>query len=198
MFQQGKQYSVMETVVGRRQLLKAGATGIALLALAPLMVRPAYASLLSSEVRKLSLTNMHTGEACALTYWEDGDYITEALEQANHLLRDHRNNEVHAIDPALLDLLAALHGKLETNQPFQVISGYRSPASNALLHARSSGVATKSLHMVGKAMDIRIQGRGLAEVHRTAIAMGLGGVGYYPSSNFVHVDTGRVRQWAGS
>jgi uncharacterized protein YcbK (DUF882 family) len=102
------------------------------------------------------------------------------------------------MDPALLDLLAALHGRLETNAPFQVISGYRSPESNAAMHANSSGVAKKSMHMEGKAMDIRVAGRELKLVHATALNMGLGGVGYYPSSNFVHVDTGRVRQWQGA
>src|SRR5690606_22191472 len=117
------------------------------------------------------------------------------LDAVNEVLRDHRTGEVHAIDPQLLDLLSGLAGKLEARPRFQVISGYRSPASNAKLHAKSSGVATRSLHMQGKAIDIRMGGVELANLRRAALGLRAGGVGYYPSSDFVHVDTGRVRQW---
>ncbi len=188
----------LDSPVSRRQFLRAGLMAAAGLALTPILTRPAYAALAASPARNIALTNLHTGEACALTYWENGAYVPQALATINQVLRDHRTNAVHPIDPALLDLLAALHGRLETNAPFQVISGYRSPESNAAMHARSSGVASHSLHMEGKAMDIRVAGRALTSVHNTALAMGLGGVGYYPTSDFVHVDTGRVRQWQGA
>jgi uncharacterized protein YcbK (DUF882 family) len=188
----------LDSPLNRRQFLRAGLMAAAGLALAPMLTRPAYAALAASPARNIALTNLHTGEACALTYWENGAYVPQALATIHQVLRDHRTNDVHPIDPALLDLLAALHGRLETNAPFQVISGYRSPKSNAAMHANSSGVARKSLHMEGKAMDIRVAGRELALVHKTALTMGLGGVGYYPTSDFVHVDTGRVRQWQGA
>jgi uncharacterized protein YcbK (DUF882 family) len=188
----------LNSPVSRRQFLRAGLLAAAGLALTPMLTRPAYAALAASPVRTIALTNLHTGEACALSYWENGAYVPQALATIDRVLRDHRTNGIHPIDPSLLDLLAALHGRLETNAPFQVISGYRSPESNAAMHTRSSGVARRSLHTEGKAMDIRVAGRALTSVHNTALAMGLGGVGYYPTSDFVHVDTGRVRQWQGA
>jgi uncharacterized protein YcbK (DUF882 family) len=145
--------------------------------------------------RELTLRNLHTGESLTAAYWEAGRYLPDALAEVSKVLRDHRTGEVHAIDPRLLDLLASLAGKVEARPQFQVISGYRSPASNASLHSKSSGVATKSLHMQGKAIDIRMGGVDLAHVRRAALGLRGGGVGYYPSSDFVHVDTGRVRQW---
>lgn len=184
--------------LSRRQFLKAGLAAATCVALSPLLTGPARAAMLLSPARTLAFTNLHTGESCALAYWEQGVYVPEALATINRVLRDHRTDEQHPIDVALLDLLTALQGRLETNAPFEVISGYRSPASNAAMHAHSSGVANKSLHMEGKAIDIRMPGRSLSRIHDTALAMGVGGVGYYPSSDFVHVDTGRVRQWQGA
>lgn len=145
--------------------------------------------------RRLHLYNTHTGESFRATYWERGVYISSELENINKVLRDHRTGDVHAIDPQLIDLLAALHGRLRSNKPFEVISGYRSPKSNAMLHRESSGVATHSMHMLGRAIDIRLTDRPLAALQKEALAMGKGGVGYYPASDFVHVDTGRVRRW---
>lgn len=148
-------------------------------------------------VRKLSLYNLHTSEKCTVVYKDCGQCVPDALAEVNHVLRDWRNDEVHPIDTRLLDLLADLHVQLGTNDPFNVISGYRSPQTNALLHERSSGVASKSLHMQGMAIDIRLPDTQLRRVRDTALAMGRGGVGYYESSNFVHVDVGRVRRWTG-
>ena len=187
----------LDTNLDRRALLKAGLGLGAFVALNGLLPQAAMA-FAAQPSRNLALTNLHTGESCALTYWENGAYVPQALATINHVLRDHRNNEEHAMDPALLDLLSVLYAKLETNQPYEIISGYRSPESNAAMHARSSGVASHSMHMEGKASDIRVAGRALVQVHATALAMGLGGVGYYPTSDFVHVDTGRVRQWQGA
>jgi uncharacterized protein YcbK (DUF882 family) len=149
-------------------------------------------------VRKLSLYNLHTSEKCTVVYKDCGQCVPDALAEVNHVLRDWRNNEVHPIDTRLLDLLADLHGELGTNDPFNVISGYRSPQTNAMLHERSAGVASKSLHMQGMAIDIRLPDTQLRRVRDTALAMGRGGVGYYEASNFVHVDVGRVRRWTGA
>ena len=149
-------------------------------------------------VRKLSFYNLHTSEKCTVVYKDCGQCVPDALAEVNHVLRDWRNNEVHPIDTRLLDLLADLHAELGTNDPFNVISGYRSPQTNAMLHERSGGVASKSLHMQGMAIDIRLPDVQLRRVRDTALAMGRGGVGYYESSNFVHVDVGRVRRWTGA
>jgi uncharacterized protein YcbK (DUF882 family) len=149
-------------------------------------------------VRSLAFFNTHTGERLSVDYCCDGQYQPDALKQINHILRDHRANEIKPIDPKLLDLLHELGGVLETDQPFHIISGYRSPHTNGMLRTSSganTGVATQSLHMVGKAIDIRVPGVRLDQLRASARALKLGGVGYYPSSNFVHVDTGRVRFW---
>jgi uncharacterized protein YcbK (DUF882 family) len=146
----------------------------------------------------LSFFHTHTGERLKVAYCCNGQYEPHALQQINRLLRDFRVGEVKPIDPKLLDLLHELGGTLQTDQPFHVISGYRSPLTNTMLRERGgahTGVASKSLHMVGKAIDIRIPGRKLDHVRGAARSLQLGGVGYYPSSNFVHLDTGRVRCW---
>ncbi len=148
--------------------------------------------------RVLSFFNTHTGERLRTAYCLGGEYEAESLEAINFILRDFRANEVKPIDPGLLDLLHELGGTLETDRPFHIISGYRSPHTNALLRARGgaqSGVASGSLHQVGKAIDIRLPGVQLDHLRAAARSLKLGGVGYYPSSNFVHVDTGRVRFW---
>lgn len=147
------------------------------------------------EVRKVSLYNLHTLESAEIVYKEKGQIIPDALAQVNLVLRDYRNNEIMQMDVALLDLLDELSRKLETNVPFNVISGYRSPQTNAMLHDRSSGVAKRSLHMEGKAIDIRVPNVALTHLRNVAKEMGRGGVGFYASDNFVHVDTGRVRYW---
>ncbi len=149
-----------------------------------------------AQSKTLSFYNLHTGEKLRTVFWEKGNFIPEALGQINRVLRDHRTNEISQIDPELLDLLYALQRTIETRETFHVISGYRSPASNAKLRAHSSGVANRSLHMSGKAIDIALPGRNLADLRRAALSLRAGGVGYYPASGFVHVDTGRVRQWS--
>lgn len=130
-----------------------------------------------------------------MDYWADGTYVPEVLNAANHLLRDYRNNEVHVIEPKLLDLVNLLQRGLGSTAEVQIISGYRSPASNAAMHEHSSGVAAHSLHMKGMAMDIRLADVRLDRLHDAALALQAGGVGYYPSEDFVHVDVGRVRRW---
>lgn len=150
---------------------------------------------LPRDVRQLAFINTHTGERFADAYWEAGNYVPDAMAAINQVMRDHRSGEVHAIDPALIDQLHTLRGLVEARQPFQIISGYRSPASNASLRAHSNGVASRSLHMDGKAIDIRIAGVDLANLRDAALGMQAGGVGYYAASDFIHVDTGRVRRW---
>lgn len=154
-------------------------------------------ALAMTGVRSLSLDNIHTGEKLRVDYWIEGAYQPQALAQVDHVLRDFRTGDSHAIAPSLLDLLVRLRGQLETAEPVSVISGYRSPLTNAMLRGENahSGVASKSLHMQGMAIDIRIAGRSLANVHEAALGLRGGGVGYYPASDFVHVDVGRVRRW---
>ena len=177
----------------RRQLLKIG-TLVAGCALVP------GAALATLRVpyppeRSLKFYNLHTGESLTAAYCEKGCYVEGALREINYIMRDFRANEIKPIDPRLLDLLYSLNRRLATQEPFHLISGYRSPATNAMLAARSEGVAHRSLHIEGKAADIRVPGRRLWEVWRTSMAMLAGGVGFYPRSDFVHVDVGRVRFW---
>jgi uncharacterized protein YcbK (DUF882 family) len=158
----------------------------------------AAAAVSTAADRTLSFFHTHTSERLTTAYCCDGEYVSKELTDINHLLRDFRVNEIRPIDPRLLDLLFELNTRLGTDQPFHVISGYRTPQTNAMLHERGgaqSGVATHSLHMEGKAIDIRVPGIKLEHLRDTAKALRVGGVGYYPASNFVHVDTGRVRYW---
>jgi uncharacterized protein YcbK (DUF882 family) len=151
----------------------------------------------SAEARRLWVHNLHTDEKLDAVYFENGAYVPDALAEAMRVMRDWRNGAEHVMDPRLFDALHGIQGRLEANAPFQIISGYRSPVTNAMLHARSEGVAEHSQHMIGKASDIRIQGVDLARLHQAALAQGAGGVGFYPVSNFVHVDVARVRTWTG-
>jgi uncharacterized protein YcbK (DUF882 family) len=149
------------------------------------------------EERSLEFINTHTGETLKAAYFKAGDYCEDALAGFDRVLRDHRSGEVARIDRALFDLLhdvAALAGK---DARFEVISGYRSPATNAMLNARSSGVARRSLHMDGRAIDIRLTGYRTDRLRDLALSLQAGGVGFYRKSDFVHLDTGRVRTWAG-
>jgi len=180
----------MRQTYARRNFL-----GLAAAVATGLVAAPAIAVPRAPGRRALAFHNLHTGESLDLVYWADGRYLPDATQRIEYLLRDFRNNKVHAIDPRLLDLLTSLRSRLDTQAPFLVISGYRSPETNAMLHRESEGVATNSLHLQGQAIDIRVPDRPLASVHNVALAMQAGGVGYYPHSDFVHVDVGRVRRW---
>jgi uncharacterized protein YcbK (DUF882 family) len=164
---------------------------IAVLAVAPMSV--VYAA--APDRRSLSFVHTHTGEKLSTTYFQDGNYVAPSLERINHLLRDFRTDEVHSIDPALLDILFDLQGKAQHAGPFEVISAYRSPQTNAALRRRSSAVAEQSMHLQGRAIDIRLRGFPTIKLRDLAILLQRGGVGFYASSDFVHVDTGRVRRW---
>jgi len=159
-----------------------------------LACRPGFANA-KETVRELTFEHLHTGERLTTPYWENGAYDSDALQAINHVLRDHRTHDVENIDRNLLDMLFSLRQQLGVNQPYQVISGYRSPKTNALLHQNSNGVAKRSLHMQGRAIDVRIPRMDLTVMHKTALQMQAGGVGYYQKSNFIHLDTGRVRYW---
>lgn len=145
--------------------------------------------------RWLSFHNLHTGENSRATYRRDGALQDDGLRLINHALRDWRTGDVETIDPALLDLLYDLRESMGSREAFQVISGYRSPKSNAMLANKSSSVGKKSLHMRGMAIDIRLPGVQLRGLHKAAKTLQRGGVGYYAKSDFIHVDTGRVRYW---
>jgi uncharacterized protein YcbK (DUF882 family) len=153
---------------------------------------------ISAPPRVLSLYNLHTAEKLEAVYWENGAYVPDAVEALNHVLRDYRTGDVAPMHVGLFDLLGELSAKTGSRQAFQVVSGYRSPATNARLAERSGEVARRSLHMDGKAMDIYLEDVALDRLRAAALDLGRGGVGYYPDTRFVHVDVGPVRRWQGS
>ncbi len=178
--------------LSRRDFFRMGS--VAMAATAPGLLFGRTRTPLPAE-KRLAFYNLHTGEHLKTIYWAQGRYVPDALQEINWILRDYRRNMVKPIDVRLLDLLYALDRKLETRQPFHIICGYRSPATNDYLREHTAGVAKHSMHMQAKAVDIRIPGCRLVALQRTALALRDGGVGIYPVSEFVHVDVGRVRQW---
>ncbi len=174
----------------RRSFLGA-ATGLVLTS-CPLA---ALARIKPAARKSLQFYNLHTGERLAVDYWADGQYIEAALAEIDIILRDYRTGEVKPIDRHLLDCLHLLQQNLEVVEDFHVISGYRSAKTNQTLAKKSGGVAKKSLHMRGMAIDIRVPGIQLTRLRTAAVALKIGGVGYYPKPDFVHVDVGRVRYW---
>lgn len=180
----------MSKLLNRRRFLKNVAGVGALLASPATLARVG-----NPTQRILAMHNLHTGEETEVVYWRDGRYSDAALADLNQLLRDHRSGEVHEMDPQLFDQIYLLQRQLGIECPYQIISGYRSPTTNALLRSQSNGVAKRSLHMQGRAIDLRLPGCKLSHLRETALSMKAGGVGYYPKSNFVHLDTGRVRFW---
>lgn len=177
----------------RRRFLKTMACG-SLLTLSGTGIANAAARHFPSH-KSLSLQHVHTGDKLKLTYFEQGGYLKDALHEISYLLRDYHTDDVHPIDPALLDQLYDLKLALGLNKPFHIFSGYRSPHTNAKLRRRLRGVAKHSLHMQGRAIDIHVDGLDLRRVRNAALAMRRGGVGYYPRANFVHLDTGDFRYW---
>ena len=153
------------------------------------------ASLQRAPERSLAFRNLHTGETLRSTYWAQGAYLKDELKGVNQVLRDHRSGEVYPMDPKLLDLLYLLQQTTGISGAFHIISGYRSPQTNQKLRTKSGGVAKRSLHMQGKAIDIRLPGCELKQLRDAALSLKAGGVGYYAKSDFIHVDTGRVRRW---
>ncbi len=147
--------------------------------------------------RRLRIYNLHTKEHMNIVYWKDGNYIKEGLGELTHLFRDHYNGRVHRIDRRLFNLLFHIQKKLNTTEPFHLISGYRTASTNAKLRRHNHKVAKRSMHVKGKAADIRLPGHSISEIRHAAYELKGGGVGYYPKSHFVHVDVGRVRFWRG-
>ncbi len=182
--------------MSRRKLLKwaAGTTA------ASLITPQAFASTQElaiplPDAKSIKLINTHTGEKTSVTFWEGGRYHMEALAEINKILRDHRQNEITEMDIKLIDKVHEVTSLLDTNHWVQVISGYRSPKTNAMLQAAGRNVATNSMHTVGKAIDIWIPGFDINQLHKAALKTRCGGVGKYSRSQFVHMDTGRVRTW---
>jgi uncharacterized protein YcbK (DUF882 family) len=158
-----------------------------------LFLAPAIGS--AAENRKLSFYNTHTHERLTITYKQDGNYVPQALDKINKILRDHRSGDICEMDPGLLDYLYDLLSEVDNHGEVHIISGYRSPETNAKLRQKSKGVAKRSLHMQGKALDFRLPGTDTATLRDKALAMKRGGVGYYKKSDFIQIDTGRVRCW---
>ena len=154
-----------------------------------------FALLDDAATRELTFHHTHTGEKLAVEYFTNGSYLTDAMTEVDRFMRDFRTGDIHPIDPGVLDILHFLRRKTGGTRPYEIISGYRSPATNSMLRRLSSEVAGNSLHMQGKAMDIRLPGVPLRQLRNAALSLKRGGVGYYPASRFVHVDTGRVRRW---
>ena len=182
------------TLLSRRGLVGAfAATAVA--------AAPSYANAFSflrsrsADARRLRMYSERTGERIDTIYWVQGEYIPEALQEITYFMRDWRDDALKAIDPRAVDFLAAVHNLVEVDEPYMLLSGYRSPRTNRLLASRSGNVAQNSLHLTGEAADIRLQSRNVNQIARAAQACNVGGVGRYSRSNFVHLDCGNVRSW---
>ncbi len=136
-----------------------------------------------------------TGEKMDTIYWIEGEYIPEALKEINYFMRDWRSDQTKSMDARTVDIMAAAHNLLDVHEPYMLLSGYRSPQTNAMLRSRSKGVAKNSLHMKGQAADLRLKSRSVGQMASAASACSAGGVGRYSKSNFVHMDCGVVRSW---
>lgn len=151
----------------------------------------------AGDIRRIRMYSGRTGESMDTIYWIEGQYIPEVLKEINHFMRDWRSDDVVKMDARNFDIIAASHRLMDVNEPYMLLSGYRSPATNAMLRSHSRGVAKHSLHMKGQAADLRLKSRSVSQMARAAEACGGGGVGHYYGSNFVHMDCGPVRTWGG-
>lgn len=185
----------VEYRVNRRQFLQTALMTVS----AALIPTSGFAAIPRSSTtsRRVGLINMQTHESLEICYYEGGQYQAKSLRQINHLLRDHRTNEIMWIDPHLIDILHGIWVKTKKRQPLQIVSGYRSPATNRMLRRRSRRVARNSFHTKGMAVDFRLPGQSTWNLRQAAAKLKMGGVGYYPRAGFVHVDTGDVRFWRG-
>ncbi|MCB1399649.1 MAG: DUF882 domain-containing protein [Rhodobacteraceae bacterium] len=183
------------TTISRRGLL--GAFAATMITAAP-SASNAFGILRGAgDIRRIRMYSGRTGESIDTVYWIEGDYIKEALAEINHFMRDWRTNQVTNIDARTIDIAAAAHGLLDVNEPYMMLSGYRSPKTNAMLRSKSRGVAKNSLHMSGQAADLRLKSRSVTQMYKAASACHAGGVGKYSRSNFVHMDCGPIRTWGG-
>lgn len=193
------QQDISKKTITRRDIIKAGVLGGLLLpALAAVPVQAAARLAIPSGAgaMRISFRNQHTGESFNGVYRVGSRYMPEAFEQINTVLRDFRTGDVFPIDPRVVDILFALRQKTGASAPYEVLSGYRSPKTNALLARNGDGVASNSLHMTGQAIDIRLPGYSTKKLSEAGASLRAGGVGYYAKSNFVHLDTGQVRRWS--
>lgn len=182
-----------KTLLTRRALL--GAFAATAVTAAPTFSNAAGFLRGGGDIRRIKMYSGRTGENIDTVYWIEGKYIKEALNEINHFMRDWRQNEAKSIDTRTIDVMAASHNLLDATEPFMLLSGYRSPKTNAMLRARSSGVAKNSLHMKAQAADLRLRSRSVSQIARAAASCKGGGVGRYSGSNFVHMDCGDVRTW---
>ena len=151
----------------------------------------------AGDIRRISMYSGRTGEAMDTIYWIEGEYIPEVMKEINHFMRDWRSNDTIPMDMRAVDIMAASHRLMDVSEPYMLLSGYRSPATNAMLRSKSKGVAKNSLHMVGQAADLRLKSRSVGQMAKAAAACASGGVGKYSRSDFVHMDCGPVRSWGG-
>jgi len=177
----------------RRALL--GAFAATTLTAAPVYAKAAGFLRGAGDIRRIAMTSPRTGESINTIYWIDGDYIRDAVREISYFMRDWRTDGVHDIDTHLIDTLSATHNLLDVTEPYVLFSGYRSPATNAMLRRRSKGVAKKSRHLLGQAGDVHLGSRSVNQMYRAAMACKAGGVGKYTRSKFVHMDCGPVRTW---
>ncbi|MGZ9096747.1 MAG: YcbK family protein [Micavibrio sp.] len=186
----------IQTTIDRRGLLKSGLIALGT-GMASTIAAPAMAAMRMPTVGsyKISFRNSHTGESFTGVYRVGTKYLPDAFKQINHVLRDFRTGEEYPIDPRSIDILYMLQSKTGTKNQIEILSGYRSPRTNSMLRNASGGVARNSLHMVGQAIDLRMADFSTRRLRDVAIDLRAGGVGFYPGSNFVHVDSGKVRHW---
>lgn len=181
-------------ITQRRNFLKLGFAGM-IGAMVPFISAKSVLAANNYDTWKISFRHSHTGESFSGVYRVGDKYLPEAFERLSYVLRDFRTNEVFPMDPGIIDILSIIQRKTASTDPMETLSGYRSPKTNAMLRDNTSGVASNSFHMYGQAIDIRIPGYSTSKVRKVAKSLEAGGVGYYPRSNFVHVDTGKVRDW---
>ncbi len=183
------------TSFSRRALL--GAFAATALVAAPTYSKAAGLLRGSGDIRRIKMYSARTGEKIDMIYWVEGDYIKDAVQEVNHFMRDWRTGDVKNMDLRTIDIMAASLNLLDVSEPYMLLSGYRSPKTNAMLRSRSSGVAKNSLHLKGQAADLRLSSRSVSQIGRAAASCAAGGVGRYSGSNFVHMDCGPVRTWGG-
>lgn len=185
-----------DVLTSRRRLLGAFA-GVAVVSAAPVYANAAGFLHSAGDVRRISMRNQRTGETIDTIYWIEGEYINPALKEINFFMRDWRREEVIEYDRRNIDILAASHRLMETTEPYTLLSGYRSPQTNAMLRSRNRGVASNSYHIKGMAADIRLKSRSVSQITAAGKACKSGGIGRYNGSNFVHMDSGPIRTWRG-
>lgn len=186
---------VSSTGFTRRSLL--GAFAATAVTAAPTFANAAGFLRGGGDIRRVRMYSGRTGERIDMIYWIDGKYIKDAVKEVNHFMRDWRNDQTKSIDLRTVDIMAAAHNLMDVNEPYMLLSGYRSPQTNAMLRRRSRGVAKNSLHIKGQAADLRLSSRSVHQMAKAAAACRAGGVGRYSRSNFVHMDCGVVRTWGG-